>query len=77
MPTPDNAHDLISGSDGSRRQFLGRVAGVAGGYRPSGDGGGLSFVGYVADLYRDGDNDVRLYEVERRARSVVLHRVQT
>ena len=81
QPGPPVVAGTVSGSDGVRPSsdllvaINGRVAGVAGGFRPS--GGGLSFVGYVADLYRDGDNDVRLYEVERRARSVVLHRVQT
>jgi len=83
QPGPPVVAGTISGERGARPSsellvaINGRVAGVAGGYRSSGDGGGLSFVGYVADLYRDGDNDVRLYEVERRARSVVLHRVQT
>ena len=41
----------------------GRLAGVIGGYAPSGDG--WRFLGYVADLYRAGRNDVQVYEVER------------
>lgn len=41
----------------------GRVAGVIGGYTPSGDG--WTFLGYVADLYAEGDNDVVVYEVTR------------
>ncbi len=83
QPGPPVVAGTVSDERGARPSsdllvaINGRVAGVAGGYRPSGDGGGASFVGYVADLYRDGDNDVRLYEVERRARSVVLHLLQT
>ncbi len=50
----------------------GRVAGVIGGYRPADDG--WEFVGYVADLYREGSNIVTLYEVERTGAIVVLHR---
>ena len=49
----------------------GRIAGVVGGYRPGADG--WSFTGYVADLYRDGDNDVELYEVRGDGSSVTLH----
>ncbi len=41
----------------------GTIAGVVGGYRPSGDG--WAFTGYVADLYVTGRNDVALYEVTR------------
>ncbi len=48
----------------------GRIAGVLGGYRPSGDGWALD--GWVADLYVDGANDVAVYEVERTGDSVVL-----
>jgi len=43
----------------------GRLAGVIGGYGPDDDG--WSFLGFVADLYRSGRNDVRVYEVERAA----------
>ncbi len=41
----------------------GRIAGVIGGYSPSGDD--WSFLGFVADLYADGANDVVVYEVTR------------
>jgi hypothetical protein len=51
----------------------GRVAGVIGGYRPADDG--LEFIGYVADLYREGSNTVTLYEVERTGAIVILHEV--
>ena len=49
----------------------GTLAGVVGGYRPS--GGAWTFVGYVADLYREGRNEVVLYEVERAVGEVTLH----
>ncbi len=49
----------------------GTVAGVVGGYRA--DGGRWAFVGYVADFYRDGANEVELYEVVRDGSSVTLH----
>ena len=49
----------------------GTVAGVIGGYRPSGDG--WAFTGYVADLYVAGRNDVALYEVTRDGDAVTLH----
>ncbi len=51
----------------------GTIAGVVGGYRPA--GGRWNFIGYVADLYRDGSNTVELYEVARRDSSTVLHPV--
>ncbi len=51
----------------------GRIAGVLGGYEPNGDGWDVS--GYVADLYRDGANDVEVYEVSRRGGSVELRPV--
>ena len=49
----------------------GRIAGIVGGYRPS--GGGWTFIGYVADFYRDGANEVAVYEVERAGDTVTLH----
>ena len=49
----------------------GTIAGVVGGYRPS--GGGWAFTGYVADLYVTGRNDVVLYEVTRDGDEVTLH----
>ena len=51
----------------------GQVAGVLGGYRPV--GGGWSFMGYVADLYDAGANDVAVYEVTRDGDAVTLHLV--
>jgi hypothetical protein len=51
----------------------GQVAGVLGGYRPV--DGGWSFMGYVADLYEAGANDVAVYEVTRDDDAVVLHLV--
>ncbi len=49
----------------------GRLAGVVGGYRPEGDG--WAFTGYVADFYREGANEVTLYEVSRDGSAVTLH----
>ncbi|CAN5799151.1 hypothetical protein BH20ACT4_BH20ACT4_09600 [soil metagenome] len=49
----------------------GRLAGVIGGYSPS--GAGWTFLGYVADLYQAGRNDVQVYEVERSGGAVTLH----
>jgi hypothetical protein len=51
----------------------GRFAGVIGGYVP--DGGGWAFIGYLADLYRHGSNDVAVYEVQRSGEAVTLHPV--
>lgn len=51
----------------------GRFAGVLGGYRPDGDE--WTFLGYVADLYRAGANEVSVYEVERDGDDVTLHSV--
>jgi hypothetical protein len=51
----------------------GRIAGVVGGYRP--EGSGWAFTGYVADFYREGANEVTLYEVSRDGSSVTLHPV--
>jgi hypothetical protein len=41
----------------------GRIAGVIGGYVP--DGSQWTFIGYLADLYSPGRNDVEVYEVRR------------
>ena len=49
----------------------GRLAGVIGGYRPN--AGGWTLMGYVADLYEQGSNDVRVYLVERDGDTVTLH----
>jgi hypothetical protein len=51
----------------------GRLAGVVGGYRPAGSG--WAFTGYVADFYREGSNEVTLYEVGRDGSAVTLHPV--
>ena len=51
----------------------GRIAGVVGGYNPSGSG--WQFIGYVADFYVDGANTVELYEVSRDADATILHPV--
>ncbi len=48
----------------------GRIAGVVGGYRPASDR--WLFNGYVADFYRDGANEVQLYEVRRDGDAVTL-----
>lgn len=51
----------------------GRIAGVVGGYNPSGSG--WEFIGYVVDFYVDGANTVELYEVSRDAEATTLHPV--
>jgi len=52
----------------------GTLAGVVGDFHRS--GGGWTFTGYVADLYREGRNEVRLYEVARHGDDVTLHPVR-
>lgn len=49
----------------------GRMVGVFGGYVPEGDG--WTFIGYLADLYRQGSNEVVVYEARRSADGVTLH----
>jgi hypothetical protein len=49
----------------------GRLAGVIGGYLP--DGAGWTFIGYLADFFREGGNDVAVYAVERSGSDVTLH----
>ena len=51
----------------------GTLAGVVGDFQRS--GGGWTFTGYVADLYREGRNEVRLYEVARHGGDVTLRPV--
>ena len=51
----------------------GRLAGVIGGYVA--DGGGWTFIGYLADMYRPGSNDVAVYEARRSGDEVTLHPV--
>ncbi len=51
----------------------GTFAGIVGGYRADGDT--WKFTGYVADLYREGANEVALYEVSRSGAAVTLHPV--
>jgi hypothetical protein len=81
LPTPDGRMPFVltgtvTAPDGSPdppelvAAINGTVAGVVGGYRPEGDR--WTFVGFVADLYVDGNNDVELYEVERSSGGVTL-----
>jgi hypothetical protein len=51
----------------------GTLAGVVGGYRPDGDG--WTFTGFVGEVYREGSNDVRLFEARRDGGMVTLHPV--
>lgn len=53
----------------------GRFAGVVGEYQQDGDG--WAFTGYVADLYREGRNQVALYEVDRDGADVTVHPLTT
>ncbi len=53
----------------------GRFAGVIGGYVA--DGAGWTFIGYLADLYRVGSNEVAVYEARRTGDDVSLHPVGT
>jgi hypothetical protein len=53
----------------------GRIAGVLGGYEP-GVGDAWDFTGYVADFYRDGANEVTLYEVTGSGSAATLHEVE-
>jgi hypothetical protein len=86
LPTDDGAMPFAlagtvsppDGSDDEPPELLvalnGTLAGVVGGYRPA--GGDWSFVGYVADFYREGANVVELYEVARDGPRAMLHLVQ-
>jgi len=65
-PSADAPPELVAAVNG-------RIAGVVGGYNPSGNG--WEFVGYVADLYAVGTNTVDLYEVTRDAGRPILHLV--
>ena len=65
-PSDDAPPELLAAVNG-------RIAGVVGGYNPSGNG--WEFVGYVADFYVDGANTVELYEVTRDAGVATLHPV--
>ncbi len=82
LPTADGTEPFVlagtvSGASSEPPELLaainGRLAGVVGGYRP--DGSGWAFTGYVADFYREGANDVTLYEVSRDGSAVTLHPV--
>ncbi|MDQ3311277.1 MAG: sulfatase-like hydrolase/transferase [Actinomycetota bacterium] len=53
----------------------GRIAGVLGGYEP-GVGDAWDFTGYVADFYRDGANEVTLYEVTGSGSAATLREVE-
>ena len=78
LPTTDGEMPFaISGRAGGESEppemlvaINGRLAGVIGGYRPSGSG--WSFIGYVADLYTSGRNDVDVYEIVRDGGDVTL-----
>ena len=63
---PDEPPELVVAVNG-------RLAGVVGGYAPS--GGGWTFIGYLADFYRPGSNEVAVYEVRRSGDAVTLHLV--
>jgi hypothetical protein len=49
----------------------GRIAGVIGGYVPAGDG--WTFIGFLGEVYREGSNDVAVYEARREGADVTLH----
>jgi Sulfatase len=82
LPTADGKMPFVlagtvTGADDEPPELLaavnGTLAGVVGGYRPRGDG--WAFNGYVADFYREGANEVVLYEVTRAGSAVTLHPV--
>ena len=82
LPTADGKMPFVlagtvTGAEDEPPELLaavnGTLAGVVGGYRPHGDG--WAFTGYVADLYREGANEVVLYEVIRDGSTVTLHPV--
>lgn len=52
----------------------GRIAGVIGGYKPAGEA--WTFLGYVANYYRKGPNELTAFEVERSGTAVLLHPVR-
>jgi hypothetical protein len=78
LPTPDGEMPFalsgrVDGPDNPPELLVavnGRLAGVIGGYRPA--GGGWTLMGYVADLYVEGANDVAVYEVEDDGTAVTL-----
>jgi hypothetical protein len=49
----------------------GRIAGVIGGYVPAGDG--WTFIGFLGEVYREGSNEVAVYEARRDGGDVTLH----
>jgi hypothetical protein len=51
----------------------GRIAGVIGGYVPAGDG--WTFIGFLGEVYREGSNEVAVYEARRDGADVTLHPV--
>jgi hypothetical protein len=80
LPTADGKMPFVlagsvTGAEDEPPELLaavnGTLAGVVGGYRPHGDG--WAFTGYVADFYREGANEVVLYEVTRDGSTVTLH----
>ena len=86
LPTPDGKMPFVlvgkvappNGSRDEPPELLaavnGTLAGVVGGYRRAGES--WKFLGYVADFYRDGANEVELYEVTREQAMPTLHLVQ-
>jgi hypothetical protein len=83
LPTTDGKMPFVlagrvRGPDGTTKEppellaaVNGTVAGVVGGYSPQENG--WQFFGYVADFYRDGANQVDLYEVTREGGVATLH----
>jgi hypothetical protein len=63
-PSDDTPPELVVAVNG-------RIAGVVGGYNPTGSG--WEYIGYVVDFYVDGANTVELYEVSRDAEATILH----
>jgi len=85
LPTDDGTMPFVlggkvSGDDQPAGELLaainGRVAGVLGGYQPYG-GDQWSLTAYVADFYREGANEVTLYEVTGSGTSATLHEVES
>jgi hypothetical protein len=83
LPTPGGTMPFVlggnvTGGDEEPPELLaainGRLAGVVGGYQPTSSG--WAFSGYVADFYREGANEVALYEVEPDGSAVTLRPVR-
>jgi hypothetical protein len=86
LPTADGKMPFVlagraRGPDGTKEEppelvaaVNGTVAGAIGGYSPQGNG--WQFFGYVADFYREGANQVDVYEVTREDGVPTLHVVR-